>query len=63
MLQFANHDPHPGFAFSQRILGAPPLADIDERHDNAIDFVLDSAVRLKPGEIPAAILAVHFALR
>ena len=60
--KFANQDPHPGFALSQRILGAAALADIDEGHDDAVDLVLDGAVRLEPREIPAAILAMHLAL-
>ena len=62
MLQFTNQDPHLGFAFSQRVLRATPLADVDEGDDDAVDLVLDSAIGLQPGEIPAPILPMHFAL-
>ena len=62
MLQFANQDPHPGFALSQRILRATPSANIDEGHDDAVYLVLDSAIRLEPSEIPTPVLPVHLAL-
>ena len=62
MLQFANQNPHSGFAFSQRVLGATPLAYVDEGDDDAVDLVLDSAVGLQARELPAAVPAMHLAL-
>jgi hypothetical protein len=62
MLQLADEDPHPGFAVFQRICGAPPFADVDEGHDDAVDLVFDGAVGPQPRQIPSAIVAMDFAL-
>ena len=62
MLQFGHQNPHLSVAFSQRVLGAAPFADIDERHDDAVDFVLDCAIGPEPREIPVAFRAADLAL-
>ena len=50
------------FAVAQRLVRAPPVADVDECDDEALDFVFDRAVGLHPHQAPAALEAQHLAL-